>query len=178
MAAINPMKTTYKGIHFKSLLEARWAVFFDTLSLRWKYEPRQYRLGYYPGYLQEQDAVQRGYYRYEQRPKYGFDGELLYTPDFALWDFDTFVEVKPNELTKTEEIKIVRLARQTGKDVLTLIGLDKFLMMYSFDIGHFAEIDSLEFLCPNPDLLETARRNAQLLGRPTLSAEFEGVDFE
>ena len=37
-------KTTYKGIEFRSRLEARWAVFFDALGLRWEYEPEGYRL--------------------------------------------------------------------------------------------------------------------------------------
>lgn len=31
--------TRYAGCHFRSRLEARWAVFFDTLGIRWEYEP-------------------------------------------------------------------------------------------------------------------------------------------
>lgn len=31
--------TTYKGIRFRSRLEARWAVFFDLMGWRWDYEP-------------------------------------------------------------------------------------------------------------------------------------------
>lgn len=174
---INPKTTVYKGIPFKSKLEARWAVFFDTIGVKWKYEPKQFNLGYYPGNLQERDAVQRGYYRYQQRPRYGFDNELLYTPDFALQDLGMFVEVKPNALTKTEEIKITRLVRKTGRDVLILIGLTKFLMMYSFDPGYFAEIDSLEFLCPDVSLIQKAMQKARLLGRSPFK-EFEGVDFD
>lgn len=31
--------TRYAGCHFRSRLEARWAVFFDTLEIAWDYEP-------------------------------------------------------------------------------------------------------------------------------------------
>jgi hypothetical protein len=36
--ALTPIPTRYKGYHFRSRLEARWAVFFDALGLRWQYE--------------------------------------------------------------------------------------------------------------------------------------------
>jgi hypothetical protein len=36
---IQAKPTRYAGCHFRSRLEARWAVFFDTLGLRWEYEP-------------------------------------------------------------------------------------------------------------------------------------------
>jgi len=31
--------TTYRGINFRSRLEATWAAFFDAYGLRWEYEP-------------------------------------------------------------------------------------------------------------------------------------------
>ena len=37
-------ETLYKGIQFRSRLEARWAVFFDALGLKWEYEPEGYRM--------------------------------------------------------------------------------------------------------------------------------------
>lgn len=67
--------TEYKGILFRSKLEARWAVFFDTFGVRWEYEPTQYTL----------------------------DNGLLYKPDFLLREVsvlgidspvDIFAEVK------------------------------------------------------------------------------------
>ena len=42
---INVIPTTYKGIQFRSRLEARWAVFFDTLGIEWEYEPERYEIG-------------------------------------------------------------------------------------------------------------------------------------
>jgi hypothetical protein len=38
MSEIKAIETFYKGYHFRSRLEARWAVFFDTLGVQWKYE--------------------------------------------------------------------------------------------------------------------------------------------
>jgi hypothetical protein len=36
---IKAIPTLYKGIQFRSRLEARWAAFFDLLRWRWEYEP-------------------------------------------------------------------------------------------------------------------------------------------
>jgi hypothetical protein len=39
MSVIQARPTRYAGCHFRSRLEARWAVFFDFLGIRWVYEP-------------------------------------------------------------------------------------------------------------------------------------------
>lgn len=41
---IKPIETRYAGCRFRSRLEARWAVFFDTLGIEWQYEPQGYEL--------------------------------------------------------------------------------------------------------------------------------------
>lgn len=38
------IETRYGGCHFRSRLEARWAVFFDTAGIAWDYEPEGYDL--------------------------------------------------------------------------------------------------------------------------------------
>jgi len=38
------IETTYRGCRFRSRTEARWAVFFDGLNLRWEYEEEGYIL--------------------------------------------------------------------------------------------------------------------------------------
>lgn len=38
--AIKAIETQYAGCRFRSRLEARWAVFFDTLGVQWEYEPQ------------------------------------------------------------------------------------------------------------------------------------------
>lgn len=64
---IKAIETHYKGYRFRSRLEARWAVFFDSLPLRYEYEPEGYELG----------------------------GGARYLPDFYLPDIDTYIEIKP-----------------------------------------------------------------------------------
>jgi hypothetical protein len=41
---IKAKETSYKGYRFRSRLEARWAVFFDHLGLKWEYEPQGFVL--------------------------------------------------------------------------------------------------------------------------------------
>lgn len=64
------IETHYRGYRFRSRLEARWAVFFQTLGVRWEYEPEGFVLS---------------------------TGEY-YLPDFriSLRDGPLWVEVKPH----------------------------------------------------------------------------------
>lgn len=48
---IKAIETTYRGYRFRSRLEARWAVFFDALGLKWEYEPEGFDLGEAGWYL-------------------------------------------------------------------------------------------------------------------------------
>jgi hypothetical protein len=41
---IKAIETEYAGCRFRSRLEARWAVFFDALGWKWRYEPQGYEL--------------------------------------------------------------------------------------------------------------------------------------
>lgn len=43
--AIKAIQTRYKGYNFRSRLEARWAVFFDALGIKWEYEPEGFEFG-------------------------------------------------------------------------------------------------------------------------------------
>lgn len=72
----NAIPTIYDGCHFRSRLEARWAVFFNTLGIRWEYEPQGYYVG---GMYAGQD---------------GLEDSEWYLPDFYLPDLGTWVEVK------------------------------------------------------------------------------------
>lgn len=51
MIKIEPIQTYYKGYKFRSRLEARWAVFFDTLGIKYEYEPEGYVLNNGKWYL-------------------------------------------------------------------------------------------------------------------------------
>lgn len=51
---IKAIETRYAGCRFRSRLEARWAVFFDHLGIRWDYEPEGYSTpagGYLPDFM-------------------------------------------------------------------------------------------------------------------------------
>lgn len=76
---IQPIETHYNGYRFRSRLEARWAVFFDSLGVKYEYE--------YEGYA--------------------FDG-FQYLPDFYLPDYDCFVEIKPLKIDAAEQEKVER----------------------------------------------------------------------
>ena len=65
--AMKPIPTRYKGYHFRSRLEARWAVFFDALGIRWEYELEGFEL----------------------------DDGTRYLPDFYLPELHYYIEIKP-----------------------------------------------------------------------------------
>ena len=48
--SIPAIPTMYRGIQFRSRLEARWAAFFDVLGWHWEYEPAEFR-GWIPDFL-------------------------------------------------------------------------------------------------------------------------------
>jgi hypothetical protein len=90
---IRAIETKYAGCRFRSRLEARWAVFFDTLGVEWQYEPE------------------------------GFDlPSGRYLPDFYLPALETYIEIKPVDFTKAESDKCHDLSVATRKFVLELSG--------------------------------------------------------
>jgi hypothetical protein len=89
---IRAIPTNYKGHCFRSRLEARWAVFYDTLGIVWHYEPVQ-------------DFVSGARI---MGPEYG------YKPDFYLPELDKWVEIKPNEPNEKARSKAAGWARHYG----------------------------------------------------------------
>ncbi|MFZ1008643.1 MAG: hypothetical protein WAN65_17515 [Candidatus Sulfotelmatobacter sp.] len=67
MTQIKAIETAYAGCKFRSRLEARWAVFFDALPIKWRYEPEGFEL----------------------------PSGARYLPDFYLPQFNVWAEVKP-----------------------------------------------------------------------------------
>lgn len=67
MNDLKAIQTEYKGYRFRSRLEARWAVFFDTLGVKWEYEPEGYDLGngvyYLPDFLLHDITVNHGLFQ-------------------------------------------------------------------------------------------------------------------
>lgn len=87
-------KTNYGGLLFRSRTEAKWAVFFDTLGVKYDYEP----------FFEE---VGNDYISYN------------YLPDFYLPSQEKFIEVKPGKPTELEEQK----AAFWCKDILEIVVL-------------------------------------------------------
>lgn len=70
--------TTYKGIRFRSRLEARWAAYFDLIGWHWDYEPIDLD-GYIPDFIHRS----AGYlYLIEIKPIYDL-AAFRYTPECA-----------------------------------------------------------------------------------------------
>jgi hypothetical protein len=97
---IPAIETRYKGYRFRSRLEARWAVWFDTLSIEYQYE----------------------------KEGYDIDGRW-YLPDFFMpykagepgWGF--WVEIKPQgDLTQEQIALYDGLARITGHRTFVICG--------------------------------------------------------
>lgn len=124
------IETRYKGYRFRSRLEARWAVFFDALKLRWEYEKEGYDLGDLGPYL----------------------------PDFWLPDVNMWAEVKPLLFTNTEKAKCRALTDATGYPCLMLVALpDKtsYWATVPMDEGYDIEIDGQEYAGTMDYLLTT-----------------------
>lgn len=62
MSGIKAIQTYYNGNRFRSGLEARWAVFFDALNIKYDYETEGYDLGDGDCYLPDFFLPELGYY--------------------------------------------------------------------------------------------------------------------
>lgn len=63
---IRAIQTKYRGCHFRSRLEARWAVFFDAAGIKWLYEQEGYWVDGVP-YLPDFYLPQFGYFEVKGR---------------------------------------------------------------------------------------------------------------
>ena len=89
MDDLKAIDTEYKGYRFRSRLEARWAVFFDALKIKFDYEPEGFQVGETQAYL----------------------------PDFFLPDLSTYVEIKPNSAFEISIDDEKQEFSMTGEDI-------------------------------------------------------------
>jgi len=90
---IKAIETHWKGYRFRSRLEARWAVFFEELGWKWKYEHQGYNIGWeQPAKWLPDFEVQipqsfgmnvHAYVEVKGNPKFLSDGEFANTLDFG-----------------------------------------------------------------------------------------------
>lgn len=91
--SLKAIETVYHGYRFRSRLEARWAVFLDTLQIKYAYEAQGYDL----------------------------DGKR-YLPDFAIEAPPCFIEIKGQEPSRSEEHLCFSLAETSERTVYLLAG--------------------------------------------------------
>lgn len=95
MERVKAIETQYNGYRFRSRLEARWAVFFDSYGIDYEYELEGFELG----------------------------NGLRYLPDFYIPSLSVFVEIKPNQqLSMTELRKIDAFAVGGDKHLVLVMG--------------------------------------------------------
>jgi len=94
MNHIPAKETEFKGVLFRSRLEARWAVYFDCCGYRWEYEP---------------ELKFRGW---------------NYTPDFTVIgrEGSGYWEIKPKRPNRDAYRKLIQLRERTGDDVFLAHG--------------------------------------------------------
>jgi hypothetical protein len=146
---IAPIETVYKGYRFRSRLEARWAVFFETCGKDWSYEPEGFDLG------------DLGYY----------------LPDFLVQykNTPTWIEIKPKiynfALSMLALAKMAKLSEITKTAGLVYFGDPLEFEGFIFPI--FKEGEVYEHIYPinfSPDdLCENSKRAAKI----ARSARFE-----
>jgi hypothetical protein len=90
---IKSKETIYGEFIFRSVLEARWAVFFDSLGIDYTYEP----------YCFEVETGGR---------------EVKYKTDFFLPNLEMFIDIKPNRPVEIENIKAAAWSKYNGDTVI------------------------------------------------------------
>jgi len=93
MSNLKAIETHYNGYRFRSRLEARWAVFFDSYGIEYEYELEGFEL----------------------------ENKLRYLPDFYLPTLNVYVEVKPNRRFSFTELKKIDAFALDGDNNLLLI---------------------------------------------------------
>lgn len=92
------LEVKYKGHIFRSRLEARWAVAFDELGIRFWYEPMGYQLR----------------------------SGVWYLPDFYISQVNMYAEVKPGPFSHGDRYRCAEVAFGTKRPILLLVGPPDF----------------------------------------------------
>lgn len=102
---IEAIETIYRGYKFRSRLEARWAIFFDHMDIRFQYEPEGFKLA-----------------------------SGWYLPDFWLPQVRMWAEVKRGVFSEREARLTFELSESTGFPCLLLEGEPDFRAYKSMSV--------------------------------------------
>lgn len=122
---IKAIETEYNGIKFKSRLEARWAVFFDTLGLTYRYKSEVFELA-----------------------------GVKYAPDFYIPELNIYVEVKgTTEACKKDFWRMAHFVDFNGplNEKLMIVGAipDYTKITFDYDKNRFSTPSFLMLYCDN-----------------------------
>jgi hypothetical protein len=132
MKAIN---TQYKGYNFRSRLEARWAVFFDALGLKWEYEPEGFE--------------------FEDGSRYLPDFKVMYPGRDDSEIHHIWFEVKSDlkNMTRDEWVRVLKFEQNVGKGNVYILDGTPECKMYQepsvavlFDTDSFKEVKTIQGL--------------------------------
>jgi hypothetical protein len=120
--SVKPIETQYNGYRYRSRLEARWAVFFDTLNVQYVYEPEGFRLPYGGDYL----------------------------PDFYLPRQKCWIEIKSERPSSQEQIKAADLSFHKRVWVDIISGQIGNHGITSYKLPQHTNVHGIQLLiCPN-----------------------------
>ena len=105
---IKPIETEYKGYRFRSRLEARWAVFFDEMNIKYEYEPQGFILA----------------------------NGTVYLPDFFSFFEVKPLHIKNTEEAEIAEKKLEEISYYSGFAGMICYGdpMDDSIRLYCFDL--------------------------------------------
>jgi hypothetical protein len=144
---LKPIETYYRGCHFRSRIEARWVVFFETLGIKWWHEPEGFALRFdYEKYaaqlmdtldMTEDELLQDGI---PQTYKHLDGKEYRYLPDIYLPELRIWLEIKGPNPTR-EEIEKAFLLDHMVYEVATAKLMDaktddEFLSTFVDELRH------------------------------------------
>lgn len=114
------IETRYNGYRFRSRLEARWAVFFDTIGIAYEYEPEGYE----------------------------FEDGTRYLPDFWLPTFSggMWAEVKPDDPMPAAVEKAENLVMGSKHSLWWCVGTPAFRTYEVMDYDGFSDPPGIDWI--------------------------------
>lgn len=151
MHPIKAIPTIYKGIRFKSRLEAAFAAFLDSMNIKWQYEPQSYVVNSYIAIGGKVGAARR---------------MIHYLPDFQLPELKIFVETKASNMagifwediglpffedTLQKQNNVMIVSHTAAFLIDTLWASDETLHQFATNIGECPADEIWLGMCPECD---------------------------